>query len=178
MQPKQKLFISFWSITITIGVLTLIFWVREHSIMKLDALTETPAERSNEVYQRGSQVMPFEQNQTKHTFFPNSNGGTQTVTVNDSANFQQIKLIRLHLKEEAQKFARGDFSDPATIHGAEMPGLKTLQGQGEKLNVQYKQLPDGASLIYSSDDEEIITALHQWFVAQNQDHNGHRGMKH
>ena len=68
MQPKQKLFISFWSITITIGVLTLIFWVREHSIMKLDALAETPAERSNEVYQRGSQVMPFEQNQTKHTY--------------------------------------------------------------------------------------------------------------
>ena len=134
--------------------------------------------QSDEVYERGSKVMPFDQNLTTHRFVPNSSGGIQTVTVNDSSDSNQIKLIRSHLHEEAKKFERGDFSAPAAIHGEEMPGLAELQSGGDRVDVEYKELPDGARLVYSSDDSKIVAALHQWFEAQNRDHNGHGNMNH
>lgn len=34
-----------------------------------------------------------------------------------------VALIRSHLAEEAERFARGDFHDPAMIHGDDMAGL-------------------------------------------------------
>lgn len=174
---KQKPSISVWYVGLAIA-LAFIFWLGEHLTVESSALAQASESRLNEIEQRGSQVMPFAQNLTKHTFIPDANGGTQTVTVKDPSNSQQIQLVRSHLKEEAQKFARGDFWDPAAIHGEEMPGLATLQGQGEKIDVQYQELPNGASLLYSSDDSEIVTAFHQWFEAQNTDHNGHNGMNH
>lgn len=174
---KQKPSISLWCVGLAIS-LTLIFWLGGHLTLKSSALAQASESRLNEVEQRGSQVMPFVQNLTKHTFMPNIKGGAQTVTVKDSSNSQQIQLVRSHLQTEAQKFDRGDFSDPAAIHGAEMPGLSTLQGQGDKIDVQYQELPNGASLVYSSNDPEIVTAFHQWFEAQNSDHNGHKSMNH
>lgn len=174
---KQKLSVSLWYVGLVIGS-TLIFWLGGNSTVKSSALAQASESRLNEVEQRGSQVMPFSQNLTKHIFMSDTKGGTQTVTVKDSSDSQQIQLVRSHLKKEAQKFNRGDFSDPASIHGAEMPGLSTLQGQGEKIDVQYRELPNGAILVFSSNDSKIVTALHQWFEAQNTDHNGHRSMSH
>ena len=134
--------------------------------------------QSDEVYERGSKVMPFDQNLTIHRFVPNSSGGIQTVTVNDPSNSNQIKLIRSHLHEEAEKFQQGDFSSPAAIHGEEMPGLAELQSGADRVDVQYKELPDGGRLVYLSKDSKIVAALHEWFNAQNQDHNGHGNMNH
>src|SRR5438094_8265405 len=83
--------------------------------------------RQEEVATKGAKIMPFDLEQTVHHFQPLENGGVQTVTVKDPANSTQIALIQAHLKEEAEKFHRGDFSDPAKIHGENMPGLAALQ---------------------------------------------------
>ena len=88
------------------------------------------------------------------------------------------ELAPIQQQEEAKKFERGDFSDPAAIHGKEMPGLAELQEANDRFSVHYKELPDGARLVYSSDDSKIVAALHQWFEAQNRDHNGHGNMNH
>lgn len=79
------------------------------------------AERQRDVARRGAQVMPFDLEQTIHQFQPLKDGGLQRVTVKNPQNKAQIALIRTHLKEEAERFRRGDFSDPAKIHGADMP---------------------------------------------------------
>nr|BFE78375.1 hypothetical protein GCM10020093_009760 [Planobispora longispora] len=50
----------------------------------------------------------------------------QTVTADDPADASQVRLIREHLTEEAARFGRGDFGDPASIHGERMPGLREL----------------------------------------------------
>src|SRR5688500_8273520 len=72
--------------------------------------------RQEEVAAKGAKIMPFDLEQTMHHFQPLENGGLQTVTVKDPSNSTQIALIQAHLKEEAEKFHRGDFSDPAQIH--------------------------------------------------------------
>src|SRR5215471_10523581 len=72
--------------------------------------------RQEEVATKGAKIMPFDLEQTMHHFQLLDNGGLQTVTVKDPSNSSQIALIQAHLKEEAEKFHRGDFSDPAKIH--------------------------------------------------------------
>jgi hypothetical protein len=131
--------------------------------------------RQEEVAAKGAKIMPFDLEQTMHHFQPLDNGGLQTVTVKDPSNSTQIALIQAHLKEEAEKFQRGDFSDPAHIHGEDMPGLAALQTGAEHIDVQYTALPNGAQIRYSTEDPALVMALHQWFAAQRADHGHHAG---
>jgi len=117
--------------------------------------------------------MPFDLDQTIHVFQELPDGGLQTVTANDPANTQQIALIQAHLQQEAVKFRRGDFGDPATIHGQDMPGLADLKAGATKIDVQYTALPDGGQLRYTTTDPTLIMALHHWFAAQISDHGAH-----
>ena len=132
--------------------------------------------RQEEVAHSGASVMPFDLARTTHFFDDTAKGGTETVTVNSPNDTEQIALIRSHLAKEAKRFASGDFSDPATIHGKDMPGLATLATAGNKLRVTYRSLPAGARLSYSSRDKDVIAAIHQWFAAQRSDHGVHAHM--
>lgn len=136
-----------------------------------------PPTRQEEVVTRGAQVMPFDLEQTMHVFQPLADGGLQTVTAKDPSNSQQIALIQAHLKEEAEKFRRGDFSDPATIHGEDMPGLAALKAGSRQIEMQYAPLSNGAQIQYTTQDPALIMALHQWFAAQLSDH-GHHAVGH
>ncbi len=120
--------------------------------------------------------MPFDLSRTTHFFDDNANGGIETVTANDQGDVEQVTLIRSHLATEAQRFGRGDFSDPAAIHGENMPGLSVLAKAVSKLHVTYKEIAGGASLTYASQDPVVITALHDWFAAQRADHAAHAHM--
>ena len=121
--------------------------------------------------------MPFDLKQTMHVFQPLEDGGMQTVTAKDPSNSAQIVLIQAHLKEEAAKFRQGDFSDPATIHGEDMPGLAALQAGVRHIEMQYTPLPHGAQIRYTTKGPALIMALHQWFAAQLSDH-GHHAVGH
>jgi hypothetical protein len=126
--------------------------------------------------ERGSaEVMPFDLNRTMHIFKPTSNGGLQTVIVHDG-DPQQVALVRAHLRKEASAFARGDFADPAKIHGTKMPGLAQLRAGTTRITVGYAQVPNGASIRYKTSDPHLVAALHDWFAAQVQDHGAHAMM--
>jgi hypothetical protein len=133
--------------------------------------------RQEEVASRGAKIMPFDLEQTVHHFQPLENGGLQIVTVKDPSNSTQIALIQTHLKEEAEKFHRGDFSDPAKIHGENMPGLAALQTGAQHIEIQYTALSNGAQIRYSTRDPALVMALHRWFAAQRADH-GHHAVQH
>jgi len=129
--------------------------------------------RQDEVALKGATVMPFDLVRTTHFFDDTPGGGIETITANDKKDARQIALIRSHLAQEARRFARGDFSDPAKIHGQDMPGLDALARAGDKLQVKYRNLPAGASLSYASADAAVIAAVHAWFAAQRSDHAAH-----
>lgn len=129
---------------------------------------------------RGAEVMPFNLDATMHQFEPTAAGGIQQVTAHDPSDTEQIRLIRTHLQHEATRFQRGDFSDPAAIHGATIPGLAELRAGAERIEVQYRDLPAGGQITYSTDDPALIQALHHWFDAQLSDHGKHAmpGLSH
>ena len=131
------------------------------------------AARQAEVATRGAKVMPFDLEQTMHHFQSLKDGGLQTVTAKDPGNQEQIALIQAHLKEETEKFQRGDFSDPAKIHSENMPGLAELKAAAGQIDIQYLPLPDGAQIRYTTKDPALVMAVHHWFMAQRADHGSH-----
>jgi hypothetical protein len=130
-------------------------------------------DRQDVVAERGAQVMPFDLDATTHSFVPTAAGGLQTVVADDPSDPEQIELIQQHLQEEATAFGRGDFGDPAQIHGADMPGLAALQDGADRIDVEYRSRDDGAELTYTTDDPLLVAALHDWFAAQTSDHGQH-----
>jgi len=98
----------------------------------------------------------------------------QQVIIKDSSNAEQIKLIREHLSKISQEFRQGDFSDPAKIHGEDMPGLAELKtATPGQIKIVYNELPNGAEIDYSTDDTKLVEAIHQWFDTQLSDHARH-----
>jgi hypothetical protein len=119
---------------------------------------------------RAAQVMPFDLNATTHTFTKTTTGGVEQVLANNPGDQRNIGLIRQHLRKEVDQFIKGDYNDPATIHGTTMPGLQELQAGAARVQIQYEQVPSGAKITHSSADPVLVAALHAWFDAQNSDH--------
>lgn len=130
--------------------------------------------RLDEVAERGRHVMPFSLEKTTHVFTANDAGGVQQVVANDATDLQQIGLIRGHLANLASRFPARDFSGPASIHGAGMPGLQELSGApAGAVDYRYRELPNGAAIAFVSHDAKWIAAIHRYFQAQLDEHAGH-----
>ncbi|MGZ8094940.1 MAG: aspartate carbamoyltransferase [Methylosarcina sp.] len=143
-------------------------------VMSVQAEDKPAENRLDEVAKRGAQVMPFGLEKTTHIFTKTATGGVQQVVVKNEDDAPQIKLIREHLSKISGEFSRGDFSGPARIHGEDMPGLAALRAaQPGRIKIEYKDLPNGAEIVYSSDDPGLIKAIHDWFDAQLSDHARH-----
>ena len=134
---------------------------------------DTP--RQIEVDHNSGRVMPFRLDATTHAFVPTPSGGVETITVHH-ADARQIALVRSHLRKEARAFARGDFSDPAAIHGAAMPGLRAIRAGAANIDVRYVQVQKGAAIRYATKDPALVSAIHAWFKAQVSDHGRHATM--
>ena len=126
--------------------------------------------RQQQVAEKGSEVMPFDLEATIHVYEKTEYGGVQKVVADDPEDAENVAAIREHLREEADAFGRGEFSDPASIHGGDMPGLAELEAGAGRVEVRYEDLPDGAQIVLESEDPELVAAVHDWFDAQLSDH--------
>jgi hypothetical protein len=70
----------------------------------------------------------------------------------------------------AVQVSAGDFSDPLSLHGTDMPGVKELSVGAAQVNVEYSALPNGAQIVFTTEGIHLVTALHRWFGAQLSDH--------
>jgi hypothetical protein len=131
------------------------------------------SDRQADVAERGAQVMPFDLDATTHTFTKSASGGSQVVSADDPDDAEQIALIREHLSLEAERFRSGDYTDPARIHGMDMPGVNELAAGYERVTVAYSERPTGAELTYATTDPELVDAVHAWFDRQVSDHGDH-----
>lgn len=130
----------------------------------------SPDARAHRVHEMGSAVMPFDLERTTHVFEMTERGGIQDVVANEPGDTATIRRIREHLTHEAGLFRRGDFGDPMSLHGADMPGVAALADGADRLEVDYRPIPDGARITFRTDDPALVTAIHRWFGAQLSDH--------
>ena len=126
--------------------------------------------RQTAVHDMGVQVMPFDLGQTTHIFEMTQSGGIQQVVARDPGDEAQIALIQQHIQHEVLRFKEGDFSDPSTLHGGDMPGVPELTGGAGQISIEYTALADGAQITFTTEDAQLITAIHRWFGAQLSDH--------
>jgi hypothetical protein len=141
--------------------------------LRLGAGTPGPRpepDRQAAVHDMGAHVMPFDLKKTLHVFEMTHGGGVQDVVARDSTDHHQVMLIRQHLRDEASRFQAGDYSDPASLHGRDMPGLAELAAAAGRVEVAFSDLPTGARLTFTASDPRLVTALHRWFGAQLSDH--------
>jgi len=117
--------------------------------------------------------MPFDLDETTHRFDADERGGVQTVVADDADDEAQVSLVRSHLRDEAERFRAGDFGDPATIHGDDMPGLDVLERRADRLEIEYRDVAAGGEIVFRSADPTVVDALHDWFSAQVVDHGEH-----
>ena len=122
------------------------------------------------VHQMAPGVMPFDVSKTVHIFKMTESGGVERVVAKDPGAADQIALIQQHLRHEAASFQRGDYSDPAKLHGAAMPGLNELQSGASRIKISVTMLPAGAEITFITADPHLLTALHRWFGAQLSEH--------
>ena len=115
-------------------------------------------------------VMPFDVAKTVHIFKMTESGGVERVVVKNKSDADQVLLIQQHLRQEAGRFQRGDYSDPAMLHGTNMPGLKELQLGPKGVKVSYFELADGAEIAFTTAEPHLLTAIHRWFGAQLSEH--------
>jgi len=139
-------------------------------ILAGSTLTVFAETRQEHVHQMAEGVMPFDMSKTVHVFRMTESGGVQKVIATEPGATDQIALIQQHLRHEAEKFQQGDYSDPAKLHGANMPGLRELQTGASRIRVSYAALPDGAEITFATSDLHLVTAVHRWFGAQLSEH--------
>ena len=123
------------------------------------------------VHGHGHEVMPFDLAKTVHVFRMTEDGGTQQVVVRSNPpDAQQVQLIQHHLMMEAAEFQKGNFADPAHLHGAPMPGLAEMRAGAAGMQITYAALPNGGEIRFHADDIKRVTAVHRWFGAQLSEH--------
>jgi len=123
------------------------------------------------VHGHGHDVMPFDMAKTVHIFRMTDDGGTQKVVLRgDAPDPEQVRMIQHHLAMEAAEFQKGNFGDPARLHGAGMPGLQELQAGAPRIEITYRALSNGAEIRFRTQDIKLITAVHRWFGAQLSEH--------
>jgi hypothetical protein len=145
----------------------LMFLITVLALAGTPALAETPQEH---VHDMSHAVMPFDISKTVHIFRMTESGGVEQVIARDPAAADQVALIRQHLQHEAQRFQDGVYSDPATLHGDDMPGLKEMKAGAARIKVTYSALPTGAEIRFETSDLHLVTAVHRWFGAQLSEH--------
>ena len=154
------------------GYLRRVFWfAKAIAILLLVGISTVYAQSTQEhVHQMAHSVMPFDIDKTVHIFKMTESGGVQQIIAKDADANDQIALIQQHLRHEAERFQNGDYSDPETLHGEDMPGLQDLRAGASDITVSYAALSLGAEITFETSDLHLITAIHRWFGAQLSEH--------
>lgn len=143
--------------------------------MTLAAVPLTPVlaaqvSRQARVHEMSSSVMPFDISRVLHIFKMTDTGGVEKIVARDPRDSHQIALIRRHLRHEAKRFQAGNYSDPARLHGAGMPGLAELAAGASAIHISYREVPGGAEIVFKTRSIRLLTAIHRWFGAQLSEH--------
>lgn len=125
----------------------------------------------NTVRQRAQEVVPYDLGQALQTFTKTVHGGIQHVVSKSSGNAREIEAIQAHLSKMANDFRKGDFSVTERVHGSDMPGLTQLKtAKTDDIKFEYKALPNGAQIHYTTEYPQYVQALHEWFDGQLIEH--------
>jgi hypothetical protein len=100
------------------------------------------------------------------TYVQTESGGVQRVTANESGDAKQIGLIRSSLQRLADNFTEQDFPTAAPNGRTDTSALATLlSAPPGAVRTRFVEIRGGAEVRYSSDNPQLVSAVHRWFEA-------------
>ena len=119
---------------------------------------------------RGEKAMGFSQTATTHHFTLLPDGGYIQVQANSADDAMDRDHIRMHLQEQAKRFAAGDFGLSEMTHDRVLPGTPQMQNLKSSIGYKYEEIERGGRLRISSKDPAAIAAIHDFLKFQIEDH--------
>jgi len=117
------------------------------------------------------QSLPYAVDRALEGFAKTANGGIMQIIAKSANDSQQIKLMQQYLRQTAEEYQKGDFSSTERFHGTDMPGLAQMKAaKAGGVKYEYKALNNGGQIIFSSEDPQLLNALHAWIDAQVKEH--------
>lgn len=137
------------------------------------AVSENKTEDQSAMLARGDIAMGFDQNKIMHHFMATSTGGQIMIVALDSSDSETIRQIKTHVLDIQQEFSQGNFTKPFFIHAQEVPGTKVMAEKKDLIEYSIKELDDGAILVLTTEDSELLQAIQQFMEFQGGEHHGH-----
>ena len=132
-----------------------------------------PSLSSMSMLQRGNIAMGFDQNKIRHNFIPTASGGEIVITSLNGNDTTTINQIREHIKDIQNDFSKGNFTKPVFIHAQQVPGTKLMTGKKDLIKYSVRQMNNGSALLLTTNDQQLIGAIHQFIAFQTGQHRGH-----
>ena len=127
------------------------------------------------VQERGRAAMGVDQFTSTHQFVPLADGGRIELQ-RDTVDNAGIEQIRMHMRQIADAFRKGDFSLPGFVHDQAVPGTDVMAARRSAISYEAMDLPRGGAVRITTTDTIAIRAIHDFLAFQRQDH--HAGGKH
>lgn len=99
---------------------------------------------------------------TLHLYRENLDGGAQVVVAHHVAE-SLVRRIRTELRNEASRYARGAYPDPAGA--GKTPAVARLHAGAARVSVTYADIKDGGTITFVTKDPSLVSAIHAWFAA-------------
>jgi acylphosphatase len=117
------------------------------------------------------QSLPYAVDRALEGFVKTANGGIMQIVAKSADDTQQIKQMQQYLRQTADEYKKGDFSSTERFHGTDMPGLAQMKAaKADAIRYEYKALNNGGQIVFSSEDPQLLNALHAWIDAQIKEH--------
>jgi hypothetical protein len=114
--------------------------------------------------------MGVDQYTSSHKFDALPDGG-RIELVRDTDDSAGVAQIRLHIREIAHAFSKGDFSTPALVHMQAVPGTRVMTAKRALITYVQGDLPRGAELRIRTSDREALRAIHEFMAFQRGEHH-------
>jgi hypothetical protein len=130
-------------------------------------------EKKNNMIERGNIAMGFNQNKIIHHFIATPTGGEIMIVALKSSDNDTTKQIKNHVLDIQREFSKGNFTKPFFIHAQQVPGTKMMTEKKDLIKYGIKQTSNGSALLITSNDQQLIEAIHQFIAFQTGQHQGH-----
>jgi hypothetical protein len=120
--------------------------------------------------QHGDQVMGFSHEKTSHHFVLTQDGGLIEVRATDTRDTASLDQIRSHFRHIVRMFADGNFNAPMLVHRQDVPGTAAMTRLKNDLHWELQEIPRGARISITADNQEALAAVHEFLRFQISDH--------
>ena len=105
-----------------------------------------------------------------HNFRLLKDGGAIELRANDANDTATVVVIRKHLREVEESFAKNDFSTPAFVHGHAPDGVAEMKRLARRIRYQYEDVDSGGRIRMTSTDPKALAAIHDFMKFQVNEH--------